>query len=259
MSIELKVKPIYLDSDGILSQTPNGAIANFGGTTNPTFTVGGRGLLFDDGTSTAPGNQFSVTLQSAYDNSGVVDGKVTINLEAGKDLVINAGSVDKFLSIDADTGNFTFSGLLSVLGNTNISGNLILGGTLNGINIEQLKSDLDNHLGGDPEFRHLAADIDVFPINNLTGVSNVQEALEHINTKVEQTSANGVKGYEHVQVNSAGMWTITHNLNTRRIQTTIYDQNWEQIIPENVKIENANTVIVSFGNSITGRAMIFAF
>lgn len=254
------IKPIFLDTDGILSQSPNGAIANFGGTTSPTFTVGGRGLLFDDGTSTNPGQQHSVTLQSAYNNSVPTDGKVTLTLESGKDLVItSAGHLDKFFSVSTETGDFSIAGFLSLDGDLELTGNIVLAGTINGINIQQLQSDLNDHLSGEPEFRHLAADVDVFPINNLPDTHNVQEALEHINTKVEQIAASSARGYEHVQVNSQGVWTITHNMNTMRIQTTIYDQNWEQIIPENVKVQNSNTVVVHFGTAMSGRGMIFAF
>jgi hypothetical protein len=51
-------KPIILDEDGILGQLPDGELINAGGTSHHRWIVGGRGLLFDDGTSTLDGHQF---------------------------------------------------------------------------------------------------------------------------------------------------------------------------------------------------------
>jgi hypothetical protein len=48
-------KPLILETDGVIEQLPNGGIINAGGTSWNTFTVGGRGLLFDDGSSTSGG------------------------------------------------------------------------------------------------------------------------------------------------------------------------------------------------------------
>lgn len=48
-------KPLILETDGVISQLPDCSIINAGGTSCSTFTVGGRGLLFDDGSSTSGG------------------------------------------------------------------------------------------------------------------------------------------------------------------------------------------------------------
>ena len=40
---------------------------------------------------------------------------------------------------------------------------------------------------------------------------------------------------------------------------TIYDIDWNQVIPENIKVINADTIIVSFGSSMAGRAMVLLF
>ena len=56
MTEEVK-KPVILDEDGVFGQLEDGGIINAGGVKGPTFTVGGRGLLFDDGTSTLPGQE----------------------------------------------------------------------------------------------------------------------------------------------------------------------------------------------------------
>lgn len=48
-------KPLILETDGVIGQLPDCGIINAGGTSCSTFTVGGRGLLFDDGSSTIGG------------------------------------------------------------------------------------------------------------------------------------------------------------------------------------------------------------
>lgn len=54
-------KPIGLiEALGEAARVPSTGILDFGGTAGPTFSVGGKGLLFDDGTSTLTGHQIIV-------------------------------------------------------------------------------------------------------------------------------------------------------------------------------------------------------
>jgi hypothetical protein len=109
-------KPLILDTDGIYSQLPDGAIINTGGTSNLTFTVGGRGLLFDDGSSSAGGGS-TLTLQAIYNNTPPSNGTAGIFLTLGKDFVISDIANDgHFLRIDALTGKVTITGDLEVQG-----------------------------------------------------------------------------------------------------------------------------------------------
>lgn len=117
MSTPRIFKPIYLfDEDGELGRLPDNAIINAGGVAGPTFTVGGRGLLFDDGTSTNPTPGTGFTLDIAYSNS---TSPATINLVSGKDLVFDAVNSKKFI-FDADTGAVIIEGDLTVLGASNV-------------------------------------------------------------------------------------------------------------------------------------------
>lgn len=110
-------KPIYLfDEDGELGRLPDGGILNAGGVVGPTFTVGGRGLLFDDGTSTNPTPGTGFTLDVAYSNS---TSPATINLVTGKNFVLDAVNSKKFI-FNADTGTVTIEGDLNVLGASNV-------------------------------------------------------------------------------------------------------------------------------------------
>lgn len=108
-------KPIYLNSSGVLARLEDGAIINAGGVQNPsgTFTVNGRGLLFDDGSSSGGGS--ALTLQNLYENSN----PAAIHLSTGKDLTIyDDTSTNIFFRIDAETGKVTITGDLEVLGQT---------------------------------------------------------------------------------------------------------------------------------------------
>lgn len=314
-------KPVILETDGVLGQLSNGAIINAGGTSHPSWTVNGVGVLLADGSSTA-GGPSTITLQTVYNNTPAVAGEARIQLTTGKDLVIaDDTNSSLFFKVDAETGKVTITGDLEVLGSSTIidtvvqnsdhwqispkSGttsalriepdlgvipivdivsvrrtfatapvfkidaagnltatqNLTVGGLINGVDIIAVKNDLENHLMGTPGFRHLADDIDILPIASLPGATNVQQALEQINAKAD-TGGGGsgnVRGYEHIQVIPSTSWTITHNMASFRSQTTVYDTNWEQIIAESVKIIDNNTILVTFGSAIAGRAMVVLF
>lgn len=313
----MTTKPIYIEQDGVLAQIPDGTIINVGGTDWPTFTVGGRGLMFDDGTSTSPGGG-TIDLQNVYNNSLPSDGQVTIKLVSGKDFAVGNGIASvTYFKVDSETGKVTISGDLEVLGNTttiettvtdsdhwlispqqgtttalkiepdpgvtpavdivsirrlnaqtpvfridkdgNIiaSQNMTITGTINGVDIAQLKSDFDAHLDGTGT-RHLAEDIDIVPILTLPAASNVQQALEQINAKVESYGAQ-VRGFEFIKTTASITWTITHNLASTRAMCTVYNSAGDQIIPDRSKIVDANTLEITFTEAITGRAVIFAF
>ena len=115
-----KNKPLILEDDGTLGQLPNGALINSGGTIYPTFTVNGKGLLFDDGTSTLPGSgSAGATLQTVYNNSEIVGGQAGITLATGKDFVIkDPYSAGNYFSISALDGSVHINGNLIVTGST---------------------------------------------------------------------------------------------------------------------------------------------
>jgi len=110
-------KVVHLFSDtGEFGRLPDGGIINAGGVAGSTFTVGGKALLFADGTTTDGGiGTISGTLQSVYDNG--TNG--TINLSAGKDFVISALN-HKIFQVDASSGTVTITGDLTVLGSSTV-------------------------------------------------------------------------------------------------------------------------------------------
>jgi hypothetical protein len=114
-------KILYIGDDGVQARTVSGDITNIGGTTHQSFAVNGKGLIFDDGTSTTGGVVTGFSLQSAYNNSSDSVGNAAITLQTGKDFAIyddNNSAI--FFKIESTTGNVTITGNLTVLGNATI-------------------------------------------------------------------------------------------------------------------------------------------
>lgn len=237
-------KPIISGSDGILEQLQNGAIINAGGTSHSTFTVGGRGLLFDDGSSTSPGSGTILnSLQGAYDGGATGE----ILLATNKPFVIQGDAAR--LEVDISTirlfGN-VFTQSLTVAGNITISG------LINGVNVSELDQQVLDHFAGSPALRHSALDVSISPqIPNMPSATNVQEALVALSTSAQ--------GYEYVKSTPSTVWTIQHNKNSRRAQVSIWDNTGNLIIPNAVSIIDANQISVSFTQPQGGTAIIFLF
>ncbi len=112
-------KVLYVNpASGEHGRLPDLGIANIGGTAGPTFFVGGKPLLFADGTATDGSNVALLqnSLQGVYDAST----PATTNLSSGKNIQWVATN-NNFLSINADTGKVTISGDLEVIGSNTVS------------------------------------------------------------------------------------------------------------------------------------------
>ncbi|MEM2159668.1 MAG: hypothetical protein QXN55_01785 [Candidatus Nitrosotenuis sp.] len=112
---------IYFSEDGIFDRLRDGDLINAGGTSNSTFTVGGRGLLFDDGSSTSGHHDNFLNLQTIYNASHDNQGNASIQLNTGKDFVIyDDNNSTVFFKVDSTSGAVTITGDLNVLGNSTI-------------------------------------------------------------------------------------------------------------------------------------------
>jgi hypothetical protein len=320
-TLPLIAKPIIVETDGVWGELQTGAIINAGGAAGPYFTVGGKALLFSDGTSTGSGGGTTLNLQTAYNNSPAVGGQAGIQLSVGKDFVINDTNNQNYFVVSSADGSVTINGDLTVNGtattiNTvviqsdhqlispaspttialniqpmsgvtpivdlvsirrtfgstpvfriDLNGNLIatqnltVGGLINGINIVALNTELQQHVAG-TAYQHEAADVLITPISGIPGATNVQEALEALETQI-QTGGGGissdVRGYSYIQATPATSWTVNHNGNTLRATATIYDSTNEQVIPEQVQIIDANNVLITFSSALAGTALIILF
>lgn len=111
-------KLLYLDQGaGEPGLLPDYGITNMGGVAGSTFTVGGKALLFADGTSTGGGGTGSNTLslQATYDFSV----PATIELTTGKHFTLEALN-NRVFQFNADTGKVTITGDLEVLGSSSV-------------------------------------------------------------------------------------------------------------------------------------------
>jgi hypothetical protein len=50
-------------------------------------------------------------------------------------------------------------------------------------------------------------------------------------------------------------WTFSHNLNNQNVIVQTYDSGYNQIIPQNIQLTNANTAVITFPISISGYAV----
>lgn len=221
------LKPVYhVEALGEQAVVPDGAILNIGGVAGPTFTVGGKALLFADGTSTSTDVVTRADdFQSVYERSV---GEAFIDLSSGKDLVLEAVN-GKQLRFDADTGTLTLTGQLVVLGSSQ---------TVVAKNVYVDPTELQEPITG----------------------TNVQEVIENITTVMSSlTTQDLVRAYEHVQLQPLTTWTITHGQNTRRVQISVWDNFNELIHADAVTIADDNTVVISYNTPVTGRAVLMLF
>jgi hypothetical protein len=227
---------VYLRTDGRLNRTQNGDITNIGGTSNGTFTVGGRGLLFDDGSSTAGGHGSTSNLQGAYNNLVDNSSDANVHLNPNQDLIFT--SVDNHtFKVDANNGNITLTGLL------------------NGINFQSVIDHLNYSLAP----KHAATEVTITPIATLPNANNVQEALQQLSDWQANDVNVDVQGYEHIQLSAAIVWHISHLKNSKRIQWSLWDENDESILPDSVKIINSNSIQVNFNTPQAGRIILMTF
>ena len=69
---------------------------------------------------------------------------------------------------------------------------------------------------------------------------------------------NEIAMYVHAQTEDSATWTVTHNLNTTAPSVQIWRADNKMIIPNEVTVNGANSVVIDFGYAIQGRAVIVA-
>lgn len=65
-----------------------------------------------------------------------------------------------------------------------------------------------------------------------------------------------ITGYTHTQSTPSQTWTIAHNLNTTSVNVQVFDTSNRAFIPDEVEVLNPNSVQVTFGTLIDGRAVV---
>lgn len=318
-------KVLYLNSTtGEQGRLPDLAVINAGGVSGPTFTVGGRGLLFSDGTSSDGSNgsglTFSTSLQGAYDKSNV---PANIILSTDKHFVLTALN-SNFFSVNANTGKVTITGDLEVQGSSTVingtvssldqviinppnststaliiepqagvtmlsdlvsvstasaqapvftinaagittaqelvvQGNITVTGLINTVDVVSTATRLAAHISN-TGLKHKAEQISISgPFDIIVG-STVEQALKSIDQQLSSTvAAGGIQTWEHVQTGESKVWTIIHGKNSTRPTVSIYGPDNVQILVDEVRIVDANTITISFSTESSGRAVILLF
>lgn len=75
-------------------------------------------------------------------------------------------------------------------------------------------------------------------------------------TPVWVALTNQLSTYVHNQTSISDTWTITHNMNANTPNVQVYDSNSKMVIPDDITIVDRDTVVVTFGTAISGRAVI---
>jgi len=63
-------------------------------------------------------------------------------------------------------------------------------------------------------------------------------------------------GYQHIQNVASSVWNITHNLNTRPLNVTIVDSNYDVVLTEDISFPTADTAIINFPQGTSGYAIL---
>jgi hypothetical protein len=268
--------PIFLDKNtGFHKSLPNNAIINIGGTSSSTFTVGGKELLFSDGTATGGSTSSIIGLQPAYENSGT---PATIDMIEGLDLIITVPSLDSGISafkIDSLSAEIT------------IGGNLTVGGSINEVDIVDLYDALQDHVNLPESDKHIAneisidsesfEDIEDEDFRNVQGVLNflnvsinsiddqvqeLQSDVDNLQSQIDDISREQIVkpvGQSFPFLTPSINWNINHQKNTRNVVFSIFDADGFFIQPDSIQIQDENTILVIFSTVQSGKINIIFY
>ena len=95
--------------------------------------------------------------------------------------------------------------------------------------------------------------------NNYTGNVNINGTvsasfLEGDGSRITGISVGSLSTVKRVFEGTT--WVVTHNFNTESPLVQVYDQDDFQIIPQSIRINDENTVTISFASSVSGSAVV---
>ena len=230
---------LYLNTAlGETGLLPKGAVIDISGVSGNNFTIGGKGVMLADGTTTGPNGTNTISLQQTYDNSP--DG--TLNLTPTKNLSI-FGTTGKGLLVSGANGDVT------------ITSNLNLGGTINDVDFNKFYQDFETHVNSADSIAHTASQISVDATNMQVLVSNdVQTDLEIVDEFLR--NAGSFKSFVFEDVVGHTEWVIQHNKSSLNPSITIFDEVGSTFFAEAIKIIDQNTIVISFNEIQRGKAVI---
>ena len=94
---------------------------------------------------------------------------------------------------------------------------------------------------------------------NKTTIDKIGEDTGEPTWNGDPWPAGSGKGYAHTQTTASGSWGITHNLDTTNIIVAVYNNDNEEVKPNEITIDSANAITISFVPDLAGRAVIVGF
>jgi hypothetical protein len=88
-----------------------------------------------------------------------------------------------------------------------------------------------------------------------TNALNASNALSSSFALTASYFTNQSSGNATASFTNSSTWTFLHNLNNRNVLVQTYDSSFNQIIPQNITLTDANTVTIVFPVSISGYAI----
>ena len=67
---------------------------------------------------------------------------------------------------------------------------------------------------------------------------------------------NEITSYTHIQNTDSAIWTVNHPLNTAHVNVTVYDSQNRVIIPNEISVTSASTVVVNLGTGAQGKVVV---
>ena len=64
--------------------------------------------------------------------------------------------------------------------------------------------------------------------------------------------------YAHIQSTSSSSWIVTHNLKTVHVSVTVYDELNRVIMPNEIIINDANSLVVDMGTPAQGKVVVIS-
>ena len=105
--------PLFVDTTGQYGRIPSSALLDISGIYSSNFTVGGKPIMFADGTASDGSSQLD--FQAVYFHSRSVNGAARISLHPGKDFAICDAEGNSYIEVDAETGKITIHGEMAVV------------------------------------------------------------------------------------------------------------------------------------------------
>lgn len=216
---------LYLNFDlGETGIVPEGAIVNIGGVSGDNFTIGGKGVVLADGTTTGPNGTNVIGLQKVYDNSST--GNLFLSGSKGLNIL---GSSNLGMHISGGTGAINIDAPLTI-------DDVTITGLINGtIDIQKFYDDFQKHVNNDVIPKHTALQISVANSDmTVLTASNVQDSLSQID--VFLANLKNIKTFVYEDNIGSTLWIIQHNQDSTTPNINIYDASGGLIFPDSVKI-----------------------